>query len=373
MVVGSLGWSGHVLALPLAVLFPALWAASRSRATAAVVAAGYFLGSSRGLPQGIATYFGASVWAGILLWFAASLSFVMVHAGLWTTRPGGGRVIRYGIAAVLMAIPPFGIVGWAHPITAAGVLLPGWGWWGLAATAMGLVVMTTRAWPVVVLLGLGAWGWSAAHWTPPAAPSGWVGVDTQLGAGLGQGSALDQHSFLARLVRDHASTGARVVVLPESTLGVLTPTVERFWTDTLADLDVTLIAGAVVVDRRGYDNAMVMSDAGVLSVPYRERMPVPVSMWQPWRIWLAETGGARASFFGDPVIEIAGRRIAPLICYEQLLVWPVLQSVLHRPDTIVGIANGWWATGTSIPAIQRAAIEAWASLFGLSAITAFNQ
>jgi apolipoprotein N-acyltransferase len=101
-------------------------------------------------------------------------------------------------------------------------------------------------------------------------------------------------------------------------------------------------------------------------------MPVPVSMWQPWLAWTGQGGGARASFFGNPVVEVAGRRVAPLICYEQLLVWPVLQSMLYSPDVVVAIGNDWWTADTSILAIQRASTQAWARLFGLPLVLAFN-
>lgn len=83
-------------------------------------------------------------------------------------------------------------------------------------------------------------------------------------------------------------------------------------------------------------------------------------------------GGTRADFFANPSMMVAGRRAAPLICYEQLIVWPVLQSMLHKPDLIIGVGNGWWADGTSIIAIQRASIEAWARLFGLPLVLASN-
>jgi hypothetical protein len=68
----------------------------------------------------------------------ASASFVIVHAVLWTKHRGedasrrkgtdAARALRYLIVIVLMALLPFGITGWAHPLTAAGVLFPGWGW-----------------------------------------------------------------------------------------------------------------------------------------------------------------------------------------------------------------------------------------------------
>ena len=72
---GWTAWSGHVLTLPVTVLFPALWAMSPSRLTALLVSAGYFLAASRGLPPGVANFYAADLWPGLLLWAAASLSF----------------------------------------------------------------------------------------------------------------------------------------------------------------------------------------------------------------------------------------------------------------------------------------------------------
>jgi hypothetical protein len=95
-------------------------------------------------------------------------------------------------------------------------------------------------------------------------------------------------------------------------------------------------------------------------------------MWQPWRFLFGESGGARADFFANPVVAIGPSRAAPLICYEQLIVWPILQSVLHDPDFVVAVGNGWWTKGTSIIAIQRAAATAWAKLFAKPLVIAFN-
>ncbi|OYW97558.1 MAG: conjugal transfer protein TraB, partial [Rhizobiales bacterium 32-66-8] len=86
-----------------------------------------------------------------------------------------------------------------------------------------------------------------------------------------------------------------------------------------------------------------------------------------------QDGGARAHLFANPTVELAGRRIAPLICYEQLVVWPILQSMLHRPDAIVATGNGWWTVGTSIIDIQNASTIAWARLFDVPLVTAFNR
>ncbi|MBM7045633.1 conjugal transfer protein TraB [Rhizobium lusitanum] len=372
IAVGTVGWSGNMLALPVAMFFPLLWAKSPTRVVAARVSAGYFLAASRGLPQGVANFYASDLWPGLLLWIVASLGFVIVHTVLWKDRPGKGRALRYVLAAVLMAVPPFGILGWAHPITGAGVLFPGWGWAGFGVAAAGLIVMTTRRWPAAASAFAGFWLWSAATWTGPGLPEGWRGVDLEQGEALGRDTSLEQQRDLIATVKRTAADGARVVVLPESSLGFWTPTVERLWQGELADNDVTVIAGASVVERGGYDNVLVAISGDSGRILYHQRMPVPVSMWQPWLGWSGQGGGARAGFFTDPVVELGGQRIAPLICYEQLIVWPVLQSMLHRPDMIVAVGNGWWTSGTSIIAIQNASTTAWARLFDLPLVTAFN-
>lgn len=122
---GYIAWSGHALALPAAIAFPALWSLARSRRNASAVSAAYFLAASRGLPQGAAAFYQSDIWPGLILWLVASSGFVFVHTMLWSPRHDSLKAVGYVIAMILMAVPPFGIVGWAHPITAAGVLFPG--------------------------------------------------------------------------------------------------------------------------------------------------------------------------------------------------------------------------------------------------------
>ncbi|KAA1183884.1 conjugal transfer protein TraB [Rhizobium tropici] len=371
IVAGTVAWSGHVLLLPVALAFPILWARAQTRSVAALVAAGYFLAASRGLPQGVAAFYASDLWPGLALWLCASLSFVAVHAILWTKDPGV-RAFRYLVATALMAVPPFGITGWAHPVTAAGVLFPGWGWWGLAATTAGLMGLVIRTWPAVLIAFAGFWVWSAANWTEPRPPDGWRGVDLQMGSSLGRDTSIQRQRDLIATVKDRAASGDATIVLPESALGFWTPTVERLWVKALDGTEISVVAGAIVVDAEGYDNVLVVLSAAGSGILYRERMPVPGSMWQPWRSWLGETGGARAHFFANPTAAIGDHHVAPLICYEQLVVWPVLQSMLHNPDFIVAVGNGWWTKGTSIVAIQLVSTMAWAKLFAKPFVLSFN-
>lgn len=373
MVAGAIGWSGNPLALPAAMAFPGLWAFSPSRMIAACVSAGYFLAASRGLPQGAANFYASQFVLGIALWFAASLAFVAVHAVLWTSSQGRRRALRYAIAAVAMSIPPLGVVGWAHPITAAGILFPAWGWFGLAAAAILMLAMTTKRWSISAALLACFWAWSAASWTPPNPPEGWVGIDTHFRGSANRYADYTQQLETIALAKTAAVGGANVVVLPESAAGRWTPTVERLWARELTGSGATVIAGAAVIDQDGYDNVMMRISAAKSEILYRERMPVPISMWQPWLAWIGQRSGARAHVFANPVVEIEGVKVAPLICYEQLIVWPVLQSMLHRPDIIVATGNGWWTSSTSILATQEASAQAWASLFGLAIVLAVNR
>lgn len=371
-IVGTFGWSGQVLLLPLTILYPLLWSLAPSRAVITMIAAAYFLTASRGLPQGVTNFYGSGETYGYGLWMVAAAGFVLVHTVCWRRRSGVPRCVGYAIASIIMILPPIGIVGWAHPLTAAGVLFPSWGMIGLLATATGMIALTSKQWPIALAAFGGFWIWSASSWEPASLPNGWVGVDTLTGPSMGRSFDLGQQQMLAEAVREAGVLGARVVVLPESALGFWTPTVERYWQTALEGSEVTVFAGASVVDPDGYGNVMVAVNEHGGSPRYRQRMPVPVTMWQPWLGWTGKNGGASANFFANPIVEVAGTRVATLICYEQLITWPVLQSVFHRPDVIVAPGNGWWTTGTSIVRIQRASALSWASLFNTPIIFSFN-
>jgi hypothetical protein len=134
------------------------------------------------------------------------------HA-LWTSgRAWRGDPLR-GVA-VLLSVPPIGIVGWAHPVTAAGILFPGWSWFGLAAAVIGLLVMTTRTRPIAILTLGALWIWSAANWTEPNLPHGWIAVDTKFGGSNGDYANYLQHLETIdrvgkRRAREHPSSSCR--------------------------------------------------------------------------------------------------------------------------------------------------------------------
>ena len=108
----------------------------------------------------------------------------------------------------------------------------------------------------------------------------------------------------------------------------------------------------------------------------REATGVPCNAF-PFRLACgvrSEPGRACHFAYARPgTIEIAGQRVAFLICYEQLLVLPVLLSAIDHPTLIVGMANQYWVRDTTIPAAQRASLVAWSRLFALPLLIAENR
>lgn len=164
----------------------------------------------------------------------------------------------------------------------------------------------------------------------------------------------------------------RILVLPETVL----PRVHQgndFTSMMLANVSAQLkakgsaiLVGAEVdVPGRQLQNALVT--LGDDSSPLIQRVPVPIGMWRPWGF-----ESIAANPLGSGVGLVAGRRVAYAICYEQLLTFPLLVSMAHSPDLIVGAANDWWARDTSIPAVQGQALDAWGKLFGVPVVRATN-
>ncbi len=157
--------------------------------------------------------------------------------------------------------------------------------------------------------------------------------------------------------------------------------VKRIWWNDLREnlrerlraKEQTVLLGAHWPNAQGnkiYVNGMVeigTSDGKPEGKLITQRVPLPLSMWRPW-----SDDGAAAFWFGPSSTKIAGKKIGHLICYEQILVWPVLMTFADSPEIVIAPSNLWWAKQTCIPAIQRATVQAWAKLFAVEVITVTN-
>jgi predicted amidohydrolase len=170
-----------------------------------------------------------------------------------------------------------------------------------------------------------------------------------------------------------SASRAAVTIFPETVISRWTEATEAFWEPTLAELHrqhrlAVIGAGVAIPDSPAYRNAaLIIGDEKPQA--FFQRIPVPFGMWRPFG------AGPRVPLrlAGPGTIEVADQRVAFLICYEQLLVLPVLLSAVNRPTLIVGMANQYWIRETSIPAAQRASLSAWSRLFALPLLIAENK
>lgn len=362
----------------LAGAMPLLWSLSGSRWWAGAIALAYFLAASRGLPFGVGIFFAESapLWFSWALWFAAGLVNALPWFFLWSETPRR-KAWTLPAALALTALPPVGFIGWVNPLTAAGVLFPSLGFVGLACLVVALVLAVLRRWAAVAILASVAVVSNivALQAKPEPWVSAWSGQDTafarlQTAAApnfLAEGQRMAQVLMIAGQLHP-----GHILVMPETVLPRVHQ-VNDFNASMLADLSAqlkakgsTVLIGAEVVGP-GHQLQNALVALGDESAPLVQRVPVPIGMWRPWSV---------ESIAADPLASgvglVAGRKVAYSICYEQLLVFPVLVSLAHSPDVLVGAANDWWARETSIPTIQGQALDAWGALFGLPVVRATN-
>ena len=61
-----------------------------------------------------------------------------------------------------------------------------------------------------------------------------------------------------------------------------------------------------------------------------------------------------------------------VLCFEELLTWPMIKAVIRRPDTLVGINNRHWCPGDSVAILQDSIMGTWGRLGGVPTLTATN-
>lgn len=394
---GALGWVAWRPDGPVALiaLLPFLWALQRSRGAAGWVWFGYFLAGTRDMPSVVARFFPREPWAfGILLWILDA----MILALPWVLlRPkdeatSASVSVRATLAMVLFTVPPIGCLAWLSPLLAGGVLFPGWGWGGVAGTVALLTLLAVvghtlrlgrvarlriRMLPVVGLMTAAA----AANlaFRPPSAPEGWLALDTHFGRfPTDPHAAFRRQTDLMQIAAEAIQAGAKVVILPEEVAGTWRTAVQYWWrpidelaarhgATVLVGADVPVAPDLVEGATPRFTNSLVM--LGTTRGQVGARVPIPIGLWRPW-----SQSGAVGDIGGYGVAEVQGRRAAVLICYEELLAWPVLLSFLHRPrpEVLIGAANHWFFEGIGPLWIKRRSSELWGRLFGVPSVRAVN-
>jgi hypothetical protein len=400
--------------MPLACLVPG------TRKDVFKTALVYYIAALWPIVPGLDRYIGQS--ATILIPLAIWVLTAIMLSVPWTFAATSHRfqyLWRAPLALLATVIPPLGIIGLASPLTATGYLFPGTAWVGIAAVALmpGILLSTRpmafRARCVVrcfviglcIALGIGGRLFRSVDAEPPR---GWIAVNTN----LGDVSRPFQDFVAAQFIQQKANeSSARVLIFPEAVVPRWSEATEAFWRQTLDGCRrrgqvLAIGAGLPVQTRTSKHTLQKLSDlklydfsaaiaaltsmdttpphafqgkpgpepidntlrvVGAESTTFFQRVPVPVGMWQPF-----SRTSVPLRLNAPGVLVIDHQRAAVLICYEQMLTFPILASMLQHPTVIVGISNTFWVDGTTIPRYQATGLRGWARLFGVPYFLAVN-
>ena len=311
------------IGIAASIAVPALVALQPTRQRAFVGALLYYGGASWALIPAAAGFLGreTSALTAIFLWCSRGFLLAGPWAFLWT--PVRRQLCwRVPVALIAGIVPPLGLIGWASPLTAAGLLFPGTGWFGLVAATIvlagALAVRPRQVAPTGAALILVA---HAMYPGDPSPPFGWQAINTQFGAS--DPADITTEYLRAQGIQQRSRVSeARVIIFPESVLSQWTEATDLFWKETLASLrdsGRTILIGAHSADDRNrgsptiqflgratalqgsspaderfgiqealrtstvpasYRNTVVIR--GAASGMLDQRIPVPVGMWNPF-------------------------------------------------------------------------------------------
>jgi hypothetical protein len=360
-ILGSLiPATAHPIAIALTGFVPALWLSQDHCGWAFASSAAYYLAAIWPVVP-VAYRFDGSWLIGFAIWAGAAL----LLASPWPLfRPRTPKhALWCGPAAILLTVvPPLGIISAACPLSAAGYLFPGMKIIGLIAALVlpGAVIWRPRlTWLIAAALILSANLHFALN---RPAKLDWEGVN--MVADFTPEAFGDYQRMEAIFDRAEGSR-AKVFVFPEATIRSWTTTTASFFDDRIRALrheQKTVLVGAIAPCGPDYCNVVEM--IGLNSGFINQRVPVPLGMWRPFR------PGVPMRPISNGALQIGNRRVALLICYEQLIAWPAIVSTFDLPSVALGLANGLWVRETPISTLQTNYMLGWSRLWGASVVTA---
>jgi hypothetical protein len=416
--------TGYPLGMMAAAGMPLACLAPDTREGALKNAFGYYAAALWPMITGLEAYWKSEIPViPIVLWVLTAILLSVPWTIAWTSN----RVHclwRAPLALLATIVPPLGIIGLASPVTGTGFLFPGADWVGLALIGLlpGVILSsqaleTRHRWSVLcfTIASCTAVGFAARMLYPQDAdrPAGWAAVNTH----FGDVSQPFRDFAAAQFIQKEATVSrSRVVIFPESVVPRWSEATKAFWGQSvdqcrrrgqilaigaglpvnsgsrsdkvrrlneLKSYDFNAAIGALrnlslQPDSHGrsqsgqirpvialVDNTMLV--VGAESSAFYQRVPVPLAMWRPF-----SKDSVPLRLLAPGVLSIDHQRAAVLICYEQMLTYPILTSMLRHPTVIVGISNTFWISHTTIPRYQANALRSWARLFRLPYLSAVN-
>jgi len=406
-MIGLIGWNTGINGFYLLAFLPCLWVAARYRLHVFFIMLAYYAGASHDLLRGAENYFGQDTIKAYFLWYLNN--FILAAGWLPFWKEGITRFweifIRLTLTFILISfIPPFSFLGIANPLTASGLYFSGAGIGGIliyvylsTLFAYFAVSVKREFFPCVSRKILKRFSICSVLFislfifvtnihavvqkdNKPDIYKGRIVIPTEMGniqIGTLFYKDYERHLKLKSIVEQKIKEGFKVIIFPEMVAGKWTEVEKDLWRDVekLAQNNnaAVLLGVKNVISGSKYDNALVVIGKKELisQALIKSRISAPIGSWNPFGRWSATLN---VSPENNGLVFIDGEPSAFLICYEQMLIWPVLQTMTakEKPEVIIAVSNLWWAKDTKIPKIMENTTALWGRLFDVPVLRAVN-
>ncbi|MCP3876122.1 MAG: hypothetical protein GY699_23625, partial [Desulfobacteraceae bacterium] len=303
ITTGIIGWAIY---LPVVILIPVIWSKAPTKKNAWLVGLLYHLAASKGLIFGIPVFFSSTIFYGIVLWLIAGLIQSLPYFLCTYVRNSYLAIVLLLIALIL---PPVGIVGWANPLTAAGMLFPGTGFMGLFLTLCligflvwlydrnkiftGVLALSILIFPIIVGSNV------KVSQQIKGSTTNFAGNPSNIGDKFER----DYQKFI-KTYNQYSDAEFKTLVLPESTAGIWFDSTKHLWSrwQRQLDQDQSIVLPTLLpenkISMKTY-NTLIKMEQENFTVLYKSRQSVPMAMWRPWAI-----DNVQNNWFDNPVFEI---------------------------------------------------------------------
>ena len=365
MLVGYVSWGQHLnlTILSLSVFLAYMMIDKRWLLFGFVWA--YYLMASRGFLFGVESYYQNLEYA-FLAWMSVATLSSLLWVLIWS-RSFKKKLLLFPFLLIVMIVPPFGFISWVNPLPTIAVLLPNSGFMGIFIEIMVLYMLTIfwkkyqyrRVYSMTFLVFV---LFFTIYSFPPKVKENLSieSVESDIEYFPMTFNKSKEYKTLKTFFYQVQNSKSLNILLPENALGNYSTVQSMLWQEL--DENRTVFAGATIYNARRSKNinALLQIEHNRTKVLYKQRVPVLGEMWKPFT-----NKGTEATIFEQPTVEINSEKAGVFICYEQLLVYPYLQTFFYEPKMLIGISNLYWAKGTNIKSIQKETMELWAILFGV--------
>ena len=370
-LLGGAGWSGHPFLNYFSLLYPFVYLSSHKRLDS-LSAVFYYAAATVTVVHAAQQFFGAG--ANPFQPFLIGLALVGLGSAPWLCLYNQRFLPLSAIGSlVVLAVPPLSLVTVAYPLIASGHWFPGTRWFGLALPILLIAAYRRLGTPTTAAILLGASLAGHMRFHRPAPDSTIVVLNTGVGNPPTGKVVLDSPATELALQQEALAHPDSLVLLPESVLPGWSWIHERRWAETFEQLKqqhTGLLIGTTIPIPNTEANWNVLLSRGYSErLSYVQRVPVPLGMWHLGD----EHDGFPLMLHYPATIRIWDQRAGVLVCYEQFLVWPALQTLSRNPDMLLAPSNLYWAQGTPLPAVQHVSAQDWADLWGIPLYEASNR